>query len=111
MTVIDLKSRAAVGRVPTGHRPYAVALSNGRGFVTDQVAGTISVFDLVTLAKVKTIEACDHPEGIETSGADGAVYAACWGDNVLVKIDAVRLEITSKATVGDGPRAFGKFLR
>ena len=111
VTVIDLAGRTAAGRVPVGHRPYAVALSAGKGFVTDQGAGTITVFDLEALQQLKTIEACDHPEGIETSAADGVVYFACWGDNVVMKIDAGRLEISGKATVGDGPRAFGKFLR
>ncbi len=71
----------------------------------------MTVFDVATLLQLKTIEACDHPEGIEASVADGVVYAACWGDNVLLKIDPKSLEIKGKATTGDGPRAFGKFLR
>ncbi len=69
------------------------------------------VFDTQTLGILKTIEACDHPEGIEQSAADGAIYVACWGDNKLLKIDPVELKVTAKAEVGDGPRAFGKFLR
>jgi DNA-binding beta-propeller fold protein YncE len=111
VTVIDLASKTATATVKVGHRPYAVALSAGKGFVTDQGTGTITVFDLATLQQLKTIEACDHPEGIEASGASDAVYVACWGDNLLLKIDPARLEISGKATVGDGPRAFGKFLR
>ena len=50
VTVIDIAARKAVGKVPTGRRPYAVALARGRGFVTDQYGGTITVFDLATLA-------------------------------------------------------------
>lgn len=109
VSVIDIPERKVVGTVKSGRRPYAVALSNGKGFVTDQYAGTITVFDAATLKALKTIEACDHPEGIEAK--DGAVYVACWGDNLLLKIDASRLETTGKAEVGDGPRAFGLFLR
>lgn len=109
VSVVDIAARKTVGTVKTGRRPYAVALSNGKGFVTDQYSGTITVFDEATLETLKTIEACDHPEGIEAK--DGAVYVACWGDNLLLKIDAVALQITGKAEVGDGPRAFGKFLR
>jgi YVTN family beta-propeller protein len=109
VTVIDVASRAVRGTVKVGRRPYAVALSGDKGFVTDQYAGTITVFDIETLKAVKTIEACDHPEGIEAR--DGAVYVACWGDNLLLKIDAGTLAVTSKVEVGDGPRAFGKFLR
>jgi YVTN family beta-propeller protein len=111
VTVIDIAARKVVGSVKVGRGPYAVALSKGKGFVTDQFVGTISVFDTQTLGILKTIEACDHPEGIEQSAADGAIYVACWGDNKLLKIDPVELKVTAKAEVGDGPRAFGKFLR
>lgn len=109
VSVIDLAARKLTGTVKAGRRPYAVALEGGKGFVTDQYGGTITVFDTATLKTVKTIEACDHPEGIES--ADGSIYVACWGDNLLLRIDAATLEITGKAEVGDGPRAFGKFLR
>lgn len=109
VTVIDVASRAVRGSVKVGRRPYAVALSGDKGFVTDQYAGTITVFDIENLKTVKTIEACDHPEGIEAT--DGAVYVACWGDNLLLKIDAGSLAVTGKVEVGDGPRAFGTFLR
>lgn len=109
VSIVDIEGRKTTGTVKSGRRPYAVALSNGKGFVTDQYAGTITVFDTATLKAVKTIEACDHPEGIEAQG--GAVYVACWGDNLLLKIDAVSLQISGRAEVGDGPRAFGLFLR
>jgi YVTN family beta-propeller protein len=109
VTVIDLASRSVKGTVKAGRRPYAVAVAGGKGFVTDQYAGTLTVFDSTTLQTLKTIEACDHPEGIEAK--DGAVYVACWGDNKLLKIDVESLQITGAATVGDGPRAFGAFIR
>lgn len=111
VSVIDIAERKVVGTVKAGRRPYAIALAQGKGFITDQYIGTITIFDLVTLLPVKTIEACDHPEGIEADALQANVYAACWGDNLLLRIDATKLEITGKAEVGDGPRAFGAFLR
>jgi YVTN family beta-propeller protein len=111
VTVIDIQHQKVVGRVPTGRRPYAVALAGGRGFVTDQYGGTITVFDEGKLAPIKAITACDHPEGIEADLPGANVYAACWGDNVLVRIDPGSLAVTGRAKVDDGPRAFGKFLR
>lgn len=111
VTVIDIAARKAIGTVKVGNRPYAVALTSGKGFVTDQYVGTVTVFDTAVLQPLKTIEACDHPEGIEADATGSAVYVACWGDNQLLKIDPATLEITGKADVGDGPRAFGKFLR
>ncbi|WP_045837942.1 beta-propeller fold lactonase family protein [Hyphomicrobium sp. 99] len=111
VTVIEIATSTLIGRVPTGRRPYAVALAKGRGFVTDQYGGTITVFDLGTLAPIKRIEACDHPEGIEADAGETNIYVACWGDDVLLRIDPQGLKVTGKAPVGNGPRAFGKFLR
>ena len=53
----------------------------------------------------------DHPEGIAVDPAGANLYVACWFDNVLTRIDAAKLEVTGEAAVGDGPRAFGTFLR
>ncbi|HET6388001.1 beta-propeller fold lactonase family protein [Hyphomicrobium sp.] len=111
VTVIDIAKRAVVGRVPSGRRPYAVALAQGRGFVTDQYDGTITVFDEKTLTPITRITACDHPEGIEADTSEANVYVACWGDDVLLRIDPKTLQVTGKASTGSGPRAFGKFVR
>lgn len=111
VTVIDLNTRKAAGTIKAGHRPYAIAFAQGLGFSTDQGVGTVTVFDPSRLTAVKTIEACDHPEGIEASNDGMAVFVACWGDNVLLQLDARTFEITGKAATGDGPRAFGAFLR
>ena len=111
VSVIDIASRKLTATIKTGHRPYAVALAAGRGFVTGQYSGTIDVFEVATGQPVKAIDACDHPEGIEADTTGNYIYAACWGDNIILKIDAHSLQIMAKAAVGDGPRAFGKFLR
>lgn len=111
VTVIDIAERRVLGSLPTGRRPYAVALTGNLGFVTDQYGGTVTVFDLTTIKVVKTIDACDHPEGIEADQTSGSIYIACWGDNQLIRLDPETLTVVGKAKVGDGPRAFGKFLR
>ena len=111
VSVIDLAERKVIGTVKVGKRPYAVAFAADKGFVTDQYVGYGTVFDTATLRRIKTIEACDHPEGIEADAAGSAVYVACWGDNLLLRIDAAKLADFGKVAVGDGPRAFGKFLR
>lgn len=111
VSVIDIGSRKLIGRVPTGRRPYAVALAGQLGFSTDQYGGSLTVFDVSSLAVIKKIKLCDHPEGIEADASGSHVYVACWGDNVLLRIDVGQLAVTGKAPVADGPRAFGKFLR
>ncbi len=111
VSVVDLAAGKVAGTVKVGRRPYGVALSPSRGFVTDQYGGTISVFDLASLSKTNTIEACDHPEGINYDASRKAVYVACWFDNKLIRIDAESLKVTGQVAVGDGPRAFGEFLK
>lgn len=107
-----------VTTIKVGRRPYAVAVVPGRAtvspplaFVTDQYGGTVSVIDLAMRAKIDTIEACDHPEGINYDWSRQAVYVACWFDNKLIRIDTTTRKITGEVAVGDGPRAFGTFLK
>ncbi|HEV7438217.1 MAG TPA: YncE family protein, partial [Methylobacterium sp.] len=111
VSVIDVASGRETGRVRTGDRPYVVALAGGRGFVTNQYAGTVSVFDRATLKPVATIEVGDHPEGIAATPDGTRLYVANWGSNTLSVIDAATLAVLREIKVADGPRAFGDFLR
>ena len=69
------------------------------------------MFDATTLETIKTIEVGDTPEGIAADPAGRFVYVACWFANTLERIDATTLEVTASGSTGDGPRAFGAFLR
>jgi YVTN family beta-propeller protein len=121
VSVVDLHSPPIEGKgagvgslvatVPVGKRPYAVALAQGKGFVTDQYGGTVSVFDLATLQPLKRIDVGEYPEGIETSADGTIVYVANWFSNEVFAIDAETLKVAAKMPVGDGPRSFGTFLR
>ncbi|MGH6841296.1 MAG: YncE family protein, partial [Methylocella sp.] len=111
VSVVDLAGGTLVGSAKAGKRPYAVALAKGRGFSTDQYGGTVSVFDLATLQPVKRISVGDYPEGIETSADGNSVYVVNWFSNEVWEIDAWTLKVTAKMPAGDGPRAFGTFLR
>jgi YVTN family beta-propeller protein len=111
VSVIDLAAGTLLGTVAVGKRPYAVALAKGRGFSTDQYGGTVSVFDLATLQLVKRFSVGDYPEGIETSADGDSVYVVNWFSNEVWAIDAGTLRVTAKMPAGDGPRAFGTFLR
>ena len=111
VSVIDILTAREIGRVHVGLRPYAVALAQGRGFVTDQYDGKVSVFDLATLQPVKRITVGDYPEGIEATADGKQVVVANWESNTLSVIDAAELRVIGEVKVGDGPRAFGAFLR
>jgi YVTN family beta-propeller protein len=109
--VIDIAEAREIGRVKVGLRPYAVALAQGRGFVTDQYDGTVSVFDLASLAPVKRVTVGDYPEGIMATADAQRIIVANWESNTLSIIDTARLEVVGEVKVGNGPRAFGVFLR
>jgi YVTN family beta-propeller protein len=110
VTVIDIAAREVIGKAKVGRRPYACALAQRRLFVTDQYAGTVSVIGLGSLLLIKAIDVGDHPEGIGADAAGRFVYVACWGDNVVKKIDAASLAVVGSVAVPDGPRAFGLFI-
>ena len=111
MSIVDLATRKVTARLPVGARPYGVAFAGGKSFVTNQGSGSVSVFGIADMKLVTTIRVGDYPEGIAATADGSAIYVACWADNTLVRIDAATLAVTGKADVGDGPRAFGKFLR
>ena len=71
----------------------------------------MSVFDLKTLQPVTRIDVGEYPEGIETSADGSKIYVANWFSNQIWTVDAGKLAVTAKMPVGDGPRAFGTFLR
>ena len=111
VSVVDLAERRVVATVKVGKRPYCVALAQGRAFVTDQYAETVSVFDTETFAPVAKVEVGEYPEGIAASRDGKTIYVANWFSDELWSIAADSLEVVAKAKTGDGPRAFGAFIR
>ncbi|MCW2286630.1 YVTN family beta-propeller protein [Rhodoblastus acidophilus] len=109
VSVIDPTTRQETRRLKVRSFPYAIALTpDGKIFVTNQHDDSVTVFDGDTLEELKTIEACGYPEGILAAG--GAVYVACWMDDVLARIDAKTLAVAQKIPVAASPRAFGVFV-
>jgi YVTN family beta-propeller protein len=60
---------------------------------------------------VKRITVGDYPEGIAATADGKRIIVANWESNTLSIIDAAELKVTGEVKVGDGPRAFGAFLR
>jgi YVTN family beta-propeller protein len=69
------------------------------------------VFDLASLRPIKRINVGDYPEGIAATADGKRVIVACWESNTLGIIDAAELKVIGEIRTGDGPRAFGAFLR
>ena len=110
VSVVDLAARTLVGTVPTGPRPYVVALSEGEGFVTNELGGSVTAFDLQTLAVSATIDVGSYPEGIQVDH-HGKVYVVNWMDDNISVIDERSLVVSNEIKVGASPRAFGTFIR
>ncbi len=111
VTVIDLSARRVVGHVMVGERPYAVALAAGKGFVSDQYGGTVTVFDVGDLRTLATLRVGGYPEGSAPSRDGRRVFVANWDSGTLTAIDVETLTVSGELRVGDGPRAFGAFIR
>ncbi len=63
------------------------------------------------LQPLKRLSVGDYPEGIATTDDGKRVIVANWESNTLSIIDAVELKVIGQVKIGDGPRAFGAFLR
>jgi YVTN family beta-propeller protein len=111
VSVVDLATRQLVATIPVGKRPYSVALAQGRGFVADQYGESVSVFDESALKPVSQIKVGEYPESVAASRDGSTVYVTNWFSNELWSIDAKSLDVVAKVATGDGPRAFGAFIR
>lgn len=68
----------------------------------DHVPSSVSVVDVESMTEVARIETCTMPHGSRIT-ADGARhYSACMMDDMLVEIDALRLEVSRRMYLGPG---------
>ena len=62
-------------------------------------------------ASIGRVTVGDYPEGIMATADGQRIIVANWESNTLSIIDAVEVKVVGEVKVGDGPRAFGVFLR
>ena len=110
VSVVDPAEARLVTKIPVGARPYGIAFAKGRGFVTNQYADSVTVFDLKTFSHVDTIDVGEYPEGIDVAPDGRTLLIACWFSNALFTMDAETLVVGKEIETGDGPRAFGLFV-
>lgn len=107
VTIVDLTSRAVVGRVelPIGSRPVGVAIDSAgrRAYVTTGPAGSVAVIDLEVRVVAKLIENVGAlPSGI-TVGRDGLLYIANGPANDIAVIDPVAGVVVRRIASGGSP--------
>jgi YVTN family beta-propeller protein len=81
------------------------------GYVTNELAGTVTAFDLATNTPRATTHVGENPEGIEASRDGKWLYVANWDDDTMTVLDAATLASVRTFAAGDSPRAFGTFVR
>src|SRR5438067_4550806 len=88
--VIDTKTKQ-VRYVKVGSYPYGAAITrDGRGLISNESDGTVSVIDLKTATKVKDIPVSahlTHPEGIAADRHADRAYVAIAGEDRVAVID------------------------
>lgn len=90
VVVLDLDSGNIVGKI-AGQRSLhgvAVAPDSGRGFISASDPGSVTIFDLKTLAIIDKVRVGDDPNGIIYDPKTHRVFSADRGSKRMTAIDA-----------------------
>lgn len=102
--VVDADSYQVVGDIPglQGVHGIAVAPEFGRGFITEDEANQITIFDLHTLNKIGTAKTGHGPDGIIYDGYSKRVFVFS-GDGKVTAVSAATGLIVGSAELGGAP--------
>lgn len=110
VTVIDTRDHKIVLQAATGRGHHEIALSTDSrtAFVTNREDGTVSVFDVAGLRKVKDIPVGAVPLSVAYSALSRSAYVANGKDGTISVIDGTTLAVTKtiQAKPGLGPLRF-----
>ena len=104
VVVLDLDTGATVGKI-TGQRGLhgvAVARDVGRGFVDATDPGSVTIFDLKTLAIIDKVRVGDDPNGIIYDPSTRRVFSADRGSKRVTAIDATSGKVAATSVDLDG---------
>src|SRR3954452_4363927 len=100
--IVDLKTKA-VKEVTVGSYPYGAAITRkGKGLVSNESDGTVSVIDLASGTKEKDISVgkhLSHPEGIAIDPKAERAYVAVASEDRIAVIDTAKMEVVKKLSV------------
>jgi DNA-binding beta-propeller fold protein YncE/mono/diheme cytochrome c family protein len=90
VVVLDLDSASIVGKITglKGVHGVAIAREFGRGFISATDPGSITIFDLKTLAVIDKVRVGDDPNGIVYDSVTQRVFSADRGSKRVTAIDA-----------------------
>ncbi|MGB6687973.1 MAG: PQQ-binding-like beta-propeller repeat protein [Terracidiphilus sp.] len=102
--VVDADSYRIVGDIPgiQGVHGIAIAPEFGRGFITEDEANRITIFDLRTLKKTATARTGNSPDGIiyDSSSKRAFVFSK---DGKVTAVNAATGEVVGSAELGGSP--------
>lgn len=81
LLVVNVPARRVTGTIPVGANPAAIAIAQGKAYVSNSGFGggrTVSVVSVQSLSVTGTIAVGDNPNGIEITPS-GTVYVVCTG--------------------------------
>lgn len=103
--VIDLVSNSATAKIPDTPGVHGIALApeEGRGFISNGRASTVTVFDLKTLAPISQVPTGKKPDAIVYDPSTHRVFAMNGGSDSSTVIDAASGEVVGTIALGGGP--------
>jgi DNA-binding beta-propeller fold protein YncE len=103
--VIDLASNSVSGKIPNtpGVHGIALAQEEGRGFVSNGQASTVTIFDLKTLATISQAPTGKKPDAIVYDPSTRRVFAMNGGGDSSTVIDALSGKVVGTIALGGGP--------
>jgi DNA-binding beta-propeller fold protein YncE len=105
--VIDLDSEQVVGKVSNlkGVHGIAVAPKLGRGFITNGLLNTVTVFDLKTLEHLDEVKASITPDGIVYDSATERVFALNKHGDSVTAIEAADGKVAGTIDLNADPES------
>ena len=103
LVVVGGESREVLEQIPLGNQPRAVAVTQGRVYVSNSGSDTVSVINVATNAVVQTFAVGDQPHGLDVVENRLIVANRGGGSVSIANIVSGRLVDAGKAAVGDEP--------
>jgi DNA-binding beta-propeller fold protein YncE len=103
--VVDLASNSVSAKIPDTPGVHGIALAHeeGRGFVSNGRASTVTIFDLKTLASISQVPTGKKPDAIVYDPSTHRVFAMNGGGESSTVIDATSGRVVGTIELGGGP--------
>ena len=104
VTVINAATFKPVTRIPTGagHHELALSADSRTAFVTNRDAGTLSVIDVLKLAKTADVKAGRGADAVAISPLSKFVYVTDRASGQVAVIDAAKASVTAHIAAAPG---------